>query len=225
LIIYSGGYHANRVKNISGGLKHEKELILALVLLLAIFCFTACDSDDDEPNATSISTADELASAFKNGGSYIMQGDISITTSDEISVLKDVTIDLNNHSLMSNAIINIGSDSTSAKMSLKSGNLTFTDESLSDSSVTVAVGSGSTFSLDHVVYTTKTGCGPYIVECSGKQTTIEVKHSQMKVAGGFGLGTNATTPTTSDAKMIIEDSTIEAGDCALLFNVKGVHAH
>jgi len=79
----------------------KKTLILALAFLLAIFCSTACDSDDDEPVATSISNIDELTAAFKNGGSYILANDEAIAISKQIELPdgKAVTLNLNGKSL------------------------------------------------------------------------------------------------------------------------------
>jgi len=84
----------------------KKTLILALALLLAIFCFTACDSDDDTENRVEVKSYDELKSAIEKstGNDVIVLGtNITLETGKwiEIGAGKNIVLDLGGKDIVS----------------------------------------------------------------------------------------------------------------------------
>jgi len=209
----------------------KKTLILALALLLAIFCFTACDSDDDdEPSVVSISTNEELATALKNGGIYVLQNDVEFSESDSSKVNgsgrvvlnKEISIDLNGKALTSKNGFFLTKNFT-----VKNGTM------LMDNAASGAVGmyvrKDTALTLDNVKYTSKNsglaidwkGSGHSEEEVTG--AVINVKNPEV-TGVDYGISTNVNADKTSGT-INVENSKITAmadGGCGFLFNITGV---
>jgi len=206
----------------------KKTLVLALALLLAIFCSTACDSDDDEPSATSISNAAEFASALEKGGEYVLSNNVTLkSTSTAISTSHDLVVDLNGKTLQVDAVLDI----TGGDVTLKNGTYAFalsSDDSVLNQPYynAIQVEDYSTLRLDNVIMTSDIGC-IFMVDRT-KDAELEIYNSEITSKGTFCIGTNATTPTASELKINIKKSkiSVESGsgsgdNAALLFNVLG----
>jgi len=206
----------------------KKTLTLVLALLLAIFCFTACDSDDDEPSATAISTAAEFASALEKGGEYVLLNDITYDTeAKDMTTKSNLVIDLNGKTLTVNARMDIAV----GNVTLKNGNYAFviTDSKKSTYSASnnaLQVNDYCTLTLNHVIMTSDIGC-VFMVDRT-KDAELEIYDSNLTAKGYYCIGTNALSPASSEFEITVKNSKIsvaegaEGGDnTAFLFNVLG----
>lgn len=133
--------------------------------------------------------------------------DVKLT--EQLEVTKDKTIELNNQELTSDKQIKVEEGST---LTLKNGTIKQTGGNK------ISVTTSSDLELDNIMYESTTGYGGILcAENATDDAKITIKNSTIK-AGYFGFTTNATTPVGKPI-IVLENSTFEAKETALLCNV------